>query len=470
MKHIFKILLCIIALFVIYNEVNAQHNPPQKIPSWYEFTAVTNDSALILPTVQTPLYYRRTGALYWSTSDSNVYVWTGSQFLCMTCGRSNTWPQTLANGRTFSASDSALLGTNQFYFKNGTVKNDKLLFKSDSNINAKIVMPVPDDSNSNFSTSITGFAVNPLFGRPYNWVTSIGWNVDHAHPVSRDGVFRIGMENNFQNVNVGSHPTTEFHVETTLLDGTIVRNISILQGKDSLFGGMLLQNQAVQMNTNDNLRTYASFSDNTCDINPRSSRQLDNVAGVIDLTIYDSTGSIKEGGFKISGQSQGGNPSLGLNRITYEGYDVDLRSNGGFFFNSLNPHGTGNTDFAFSSPDAATSNLLFIGKGFESTNHSAILIPANLHILLGNSGGDAGSAVQITGSQSITDDQAVAPGNGSKLALDVTSTTRAFAPPRMTTTQKNAISSPVEGSIVYDLTLHKLCVFTGSVWETITSL
>lgn len=55
-------------------------------------------------------------------------------------------------------------------------------------------------------------------------------------------------------------------------------------------------------------------------------------------------------------------------------------------------------------------------------------------------------------------------------ALDVTSTTTGLLPPRMTTTQKNAISSPAEGLMVYDLTLHKLCVYTGSVWETITSL
>jgi hypothetical protein len=54
--------------------------------------------------------------------------------------------------------------------------------------------------------------------------------------------------------------------------------------------------------------------------------------------------------------------------------------------------------------------------------------------------------------------------------MAVNSTTSGFAPPRMTTTQKNAISSPAEGLIVYDLTLHKLCVYTGSVWETVTSL
>jgi len=54
--------------------------------------------------------------------------------------------------------------------------------------------------------------------------------------------------------------------------------------------------------------------------------------------------------------------------------------------------------------------------------------------------------------------------------LDVQSTTKAFLPPRMTTTQKNAIASPAEGMVVYDTTLHKLSVYTGSAWETVTSL
>jgi len=54
--------------------------------------------------------------------------------------------------------------------------------------------------------------------------------------------------------------------------------------------------------------------------------------------------------------------------------------------------------------------------------------------------------------------------------LETTSTTRGFLPPRMTTTQKNAISSPATGLVVYDTTLNKLCVYTGAAWETITSL
>ena len=51
----------------------------------------------------------------------------------------------------------------------------------------------------------------------------------------------------------------------------------------------------------------------------------------------------------------------------------------------------------------------------------------------------------------------------------ITSTTKGFLPPRMTTTQKNAIVTPAAGLVVYDTTLNKLCVYT-TTWETITSL
>jgi len=53
--------------------------------------------------------------------------------------------------------------------------------------------------------------------------------------------------------------------------------------------------------------------------------------------------------------------------------------------------------------------------------------------------------------------------------LDVASTTKAFMPPRMTTTQKNAIASPTAGMVIYDSTLNKLCVYT-TAWQTITSV
>lgn len=53
--------------------------------------------------------------------------------------------------------------------------------------------------------------------------------------------------------------------------------------------------------------------------------------------------------------------------------------------------------------------------------------------------------------------------------FQIDSTTRGFLPPRMTTQQINAIRSPPEGLIVYDLTIHKLKVRTVSKWEIIAS-
>src|SRR5579863_2037703 len=53
--------------------------------------------------------------------------------------------------------------------------------------------------------------------------------------------------------------------------------------------------------------------------------------------------------------------------------------------------------------------------------------------------------------------------------LDITSTTQGFLPPRMTTTQKNAISSPATGLLVYDTTIGDLQEYNGSAWVAIGS-
>ena len=54
--------------------------------------------------------------------------------------------------------------------------------------------------------------------------------------------------------------------------------------------------------------------------------------------------------------------------------------------------------------------------------------------------------------------------------LELKATTKGFLPPRMTTTQKNAIATPAAGLVVYDTTLGKLCVRGAAAWETITSI
>lgn len=51
--------------------------------------------------------------------------------------------------------------------------------------------------------------------------------------------------------------------------------------------------------------------------------------------------------------------------------------------------------------------------------------------------------------------------------LTIQSTTQGFLPPRMTTTQKNAIASPATGLMVYDTTLNLMSVYNGTTWITL---
>ena len=51
--------------------------------------------------------------------------------------------------------------------------------------------------------------------------------------------------------------------------------------------------------------------------------------------------------------------------------------------------------------------------------------------------------------------------------MEIASTTKGFLPPRMTTTQKNAIASPATGLMVYDTTLNLISVYNGTTWITL---
>lgn len=57
----------------------------------------------------------------------------------------------------------------------------------------------------------------------------------------------------------------------------------------------------------------------------------------------------------------------------------------------------------------------------------------------------------------------------SKAILDLVSTTKSFLPPRMTTTQRDAISSPTTGSVIFNSTTLKLNSYNGSSWTEVGS-
>jgi hypothetical protein len=137
-----------------------------------------------------------------------------------------------------------------------------------------------------------------------------------------------------------------------------------------------------------------------------------------------------------------------------------------------NGSSTGYTSFRFYNNinDGARS----LEMGYSGSAYSGSII----------SGGIAGESAYITstgayplqlGSNNITRLIIASSGNllvntttdvaSSKLTIE--STTQGFLPPRMTTTQKNAIASPATGLMVYDTTLNLMALYNGTTWTTL---
>jgi hypothetical protein len=57
--------------------------------------------------------------------------------------------------------------------------------------------------------------------------------------------------------------------------------------------------------------------------------------------------------------------------------------------------------------------------------------------------------------------------NEASAILEIETTTKGFLPPRMTTTQQNAIGSPASGLMLYNTTTNKLMVWNGSAWTAL---
>lgn len=108
------------------------------------------------------------------------------------------------------------------------------------------------------------------------------------------------------------------------------------------------------------------------------------------------------------------------------------------------------------------------------TTNSGIAASGNLIIAAGSSGiirlftgGTGGTEILRTTSGGNVGIGTASP--NANAILDLTSTTKPFMPPRMTTTQRDAVASPTAGMVVYNSTTNKLNVYT-TAWEAITSI
>lgn len=117
------------------------------------------------------------------------------------------------------------------------------------------------------------------------------------------------------------------------------------------------------------------------------------------------------------------------------------------------------------------------GGAFRSVGTSAATIERNVgNLIFSANTGLSGSYASFTPNNIMTVSGAnsnVGIGTttpSSKAILDLTSTTKGLLLPRMTTTQRDAITSPDAGLIIYNTTSNKLNFYNGSAWEVVTSL
>ena len=140
----------------------------------------------------------------------------------------------------------------------------------------------------------------------------------------------------------------------------------------------------------------------------------------------------------------------------------------------------GTTGTIFSEPYTVPGNIQtwFVNNGTPDDTYISSDTAQRFRILSGVGyqwqlavSGTAGSAISYN--TIMTLDLAGNLGIGASPAataiLDVQSTTKGVRFPNMTSTQKNAIT-PSAGTVVFDTTLSKLCVYSGAAWQTITSI
>ena len=109
----------------------------------------------------------------------------------------------------------------------------------------------------------------------------------------------------------------------------------------------------------------------------------------------------------------------------------------------------------FSSSVIATS---FIPNNSSIPTNGMYLPSANTLAFATNS---AGNRIRITSTGSILVGTST---DVSSSIFTIVSTTKGFLPPKMTTTEKNAISSPAAGLQVYDTALNQMSYYNGTTW------
>ena len=132
---------------------------------------------------------------------------------------------------------------------------------------------------------------------------------------------------------------------------------------------------------------------------------------------------------------------------------------GGFVDLGINSSGWADPDYA--TFDAAAGFVYCVDNNFYAGTAGAT---SDLHFFTG--GHDSKDYIRATIDHHGNMGIGTTTPNANAI-LDLTSTTKAFMPPRVTTTQRDNIASPTEGMVVYNTTTQVLNFYTGVAWAAV---
>jgi len=195
---------------------------------------------------------------------------------------------------------------------------------------------------------------------------------------------------------------------------------------------------ALKANTTGNFNTAIGSGDV---LGANQTGNLNVAVGTSALLVSTGSANVAIGGSALINMTSGAN-------------NVAVGDNAGRFISGLSNPNTISTDSIYIGRNTqalaiSQTNQIVIGTGAVGLGSNTIVL------------GNASTSLTWLGGSVITGGTSIS----ASAQFQIDSTTKGFLPPRMTTTQKNAISSPAAGLVVYDSTTNKLCCYNGTTWN-----
>ena len=128
----------------------------------------------------------------------------------------------------------------------------------------------------------------------------------------------------------------------------------------------------------------------------------------------------------------------------------------------------GSADITVAADASTLSGTVPVANGGTGTNNGSITGTSALTFAAG--GANENISIKPSGTGIVFVGTGTSTPTSSSAILEASSTTQGFLPPRLTTTQRDAITTPVAGLTIWNITNTQLEVFDGSYWKNMVGL